>query len=140
MSIDTEKSELLRQFNEINDLAIIRALKDLLNHKEPDRNLYQSDTQLPLSYSPEVIEVNSKKYILNYPLRCLVKQEDNHFTIKNETLDIYAVGSSIEDAEYDFAEEFDNLYKTLNSLNDDQLTSRMTNIKKFINLYVNRIQ
>jgi len=92
-----------------------------------------------LSYAPETINVDNRRYILNYPLRCLFEKEDGHFIIKNESLDIYAVGKTVDDVENDFNEEFDNLYKTLNSLNESQLTLRMNNIKKIINLYVNHV-
>ena len=92
-----------------------------------------------LSYAPATINVDYRSYILNYPLRCLFEKEEDHFIIKNESLDIYAIGKTVDDAENDFNEEFDNLYKTLNSLNESQLTLRMNNIKKFINLYVNQV-
>jgi len=92
-----------------------------------------------LSYSPAIIKVDNRQYILNYPLRCLFEKEEDHFIIKNESLDIYAVGKTGDDVESDFNEEFDNLYKTLNSLTENQLTLRMNDIKKFINLYVNHV-
>jgi len=92
-----------------------------------------------LSYSPAIITADGRRYILNFPLRCLFEKEDDHYIIRNESIDIYAVGKTVEEVETDFNEEFDNLYKTLNSLNDDQLTIRMNTIKKFVNLYVNYV-
>ena len=92
-----------------------------------------------LSYSPSVIAIDDRRYVLNYPLRCLFEKEEDHYIIKNESLDIYAVGKTVDDVETDFNEEFDNLYKTLTSLSESQLTTRMNNIKKFMNLYVNHV-
>ena len=92
-----------------------------------------------LSYSPSVIAIDDRRYVLNYPLRCLFEKEEDHYIIKNESLDIYAVGKTVDDVETDFNEEFDNLYKTLTSLSESQLTTRMNDIKKFMNLYVNHV-
>ena len=39
-----------------------------------------------LSYSPEMINTNGKKYILNFPLMCLLEEEDDVFTIKIECI------------------------------------------------------
>jgi len=38
--------------------------------------------------------------------------------------------------ERDFFEEFDYLYRTLNSLDNDKMTSRLQKIRLFINHYV----
>ena len=134
MNIAAERKALIKQFNEVQDVGLIQAIKDLLTpkeHGEPARHT--------LSYAPEVIEFNNRKYTLNYPLRCLFVREDDHFIIKNELLDIYAVGDSESEAEKDFGEEFDYLYRTLNSLADTKMTSRLQNIKLFINHYVKNV-
>ena len=139
MNIAAEKKELIRQFNEVHDLAIIQAVKNLLNNKAPQPTAHAEEVHIQLSYSPEQIVAGNKTYILNYPLRCLFEKMDDHFVIKNETLDIYAAGKTEAETINDFSDEFDNLYSTLNRLTEQQLTTRMSNIKKFINLYINQI-
>jgi hypothetical protein len=96
--------------------------------------------QLSLSYSPETISVNNKKYILNYPLRCLFDKEEDYYVINNEQLDIIGTGLSREDAETNFNEEFDYLYVRLNSLIDNHLSNRLLGIKLILNNCVKVVQ
>jgi len=139
MNLAAEKSALIRQFNDLQDLNIVEAIKNFLKPKDGNRENEQWLATHSLSYSPAVMKANDRKYILNYPLRCLLEIEEDHFVIKNEILDIYAVGKTTGEAETDFGDEFDNIYKTLNSFGENQLTTRMSNIKKFINLYVKQV-
>lgn len=92
-----------------------------------------------LSYSPEVININNKQYIFNFPLRCLFEKEDDYYLIQNELLDIVATGLTQDDAETNFNEEFDFLYNRLNSLNNDKLSKHLSRIKGIINSYVKEI-
>jgi hypothetical protein len=96
--------------------------------------------QYSLSYSPTTISVNNKKYILNYPLRCLFDKEKDYYIISNEQLDIIGTGLSQKDAETNFNEEFDYLYVRLNSLVDNQLSNRLLKTKSVLNSYVKAIQ
>src|SRR5690606_14955522 len=41
-----------------------------------------------LSYSPEVINIHEKQYLLNYPLRCLFEKEEDYYVIHNEQLNL----------------------------------------------------
>jgi hypothetical protein len=93
-----------------------------------------------LSYSPETISVNGKKYMLNYPLRCLFEKEKGYYVINNEQLDIIGTGLSREEAEENFNEEFDYLYVRLNSLNDRQLSDRLLRIKSMLNCFVKMVR
>ena len=92
-----------------------------------------------LSYSPEVINVNKKQYILNFPLRCLFAKEDDFYVINNEQLDIIGTGLTQDDAEQNFNEEFDFLYKRLNSLEDNQLNKRLLRIKRVLISFVKQV-
>ena len=92
-----------------------------------------------VSYSPASITTNNRKYIFNFPLMSSFQKEDDHYVIKNELLDIYAVGESEQDAENDFKEEFDYLYQTLNSFNENEITERLKTIKTFINFFVKEV-
>jgi hypothetical protein len=99
-----------------------------------------SKQQLSLSYSPEAISVNNKKYILNYPLRCFFDKEDDYYIINNEQLDIIGTGLSQKDAEINFNEEFDYLYVRLNSLADNKLSKRLLGVKLVLNNCVKAVQ
>jgi len=89
-----------------------------------------------LSYSPDYILVNNRKYVFTTAPISLFQKEDGHYVIKNELLDIYAVGESEDEVERDFNEEFDYLYQRLNSLSDNEMTTRLKTIKTFINYFV----
>jgi hypothetical protein len=92
-----------------------------------------------LAYSPAAISVNSKTYMLSYPLSCLFEKEDGYYVITSEQLDIIGTGLSKEAAEANFNEEFDYLYVRLNSLDDSLLSSRMLRIKSTINNFVKSV-
>lgn len=92
-----------------------------------------------LSYSPEVININSRQYLFNYPLRCLFEKEDDYFVINNEMLGIIGTGVSQVEAEQNFNEEFDFLFNRLNSLEYSQLGKKMFNAKTFMNVIVKEI-
>ncbi|WJJ96531.1 hypothetical protein [Algibacter luteus] len=98
-----------------------------------------STAQHSLSYSPEVINVNRKQYILNFPLRCLFAKEDDYYIINNEQLDIIGTGETQAEAEQNFNEEFDYLYNRLNSLKDSQLNKRLLRIKSVLNSFVKEV-
>ncbi len=89
-----------------------------------------------ISYTPDFIIANNRKYIFNSSPVSLLQKEKDHYIIKNDLLDIYAVGETEAEAENDFAEEFDYLYQRLNSLSDTNLSDRFIAIKNFINYFV----
>jgi predicted RNase H-like HicB family nuclease len=92
-----------------------------------------------ISYSPDIVNVSEKQYILFYPLRCSFEKEEDYYIIKNELIDIIATGLTIEEAETNFNEEFDFLYTRLNQLDNSKLSPRMQNIKTAINLFVKEV-
>ncbi len=92
-----------------------------------------------LSYSPEIINVNNRQYILQFPLRCLFEKEDDFYTIENELLDVIGTGLTQDEAEQNFNEEFDFLYHRLNQLTDEQLTKRLIRIKITLNSYIKEV-
>ena len=98
-----------------------------------------SNSKHSLSYSPEIINVNSKQFILNFPLRCLFEKEDNYYIINNEQLDIIGTGITQDEAEVNFNEEFDYLFLKLNSLEENQLSKRLIRIKSVINSFVKEV-
>jgi hypothetical protein len=93
-----------------------------------------------LSYSPEIINVNNKQYILHHPLRCLFEKIENYYLIENEILDLIGTGETQDEAEINFNEEFDFLYQRLNNLNDNELSEKFVRIKNFINSFVKEVK
>ncbi|MFV5702661.1 hypothetical protein ACM55F_12390 [Flavobacterium sp. XS2P12] len=98
-----------------------------------------STSKHSLSYSPEVINVNNKQYILNFPLRCLFEKEEDYYVINNELIDIIGTGITQDDAEQNFNEEFDYLYSKLNSLEDTELNKRLLRVKNVLNSFVKEV-
>lgn len=93
-----------------------------------------------LEFAPEVIVFKSAKYILRFPLRCLFEEEDNYFIIQSELLGIIGTGSTEDEAENSFAEEFDFVYNKLNSLEDSMLTDNNKFIKNNFNHLVLKVE
>ncbi len=91
-----------------------------------------------LEYAPLVIVAESTKYFLKYPLRCLFEKEDNYYIIQSEMLGIIGTGRTDNDAETSFAEEFDYLYKRLQSLNTDSLTNHNQVVKNILTHYIEK--
>ena len=85
------------------------------------------------------IHFDNKTYQLNFPLRCQLEKEDGVFSITSEMLDIIGTGVNEKDAYQNFCQEFDFIYNRHNDLNDNQLSNRLLNIKKIINLTVKGI-
>jgi predicted RNase H-like HicB family nuclease len=107
--------------------------------KKKIEQLYRkSDTTL--SYSPDVIVYNDKAYVLNFPLRSSLDKENDYYVIHNEMLDIIGTGETEDDAEKNFAEEFDFIYKRYNELNDNQLSDKLNRIKVFLNHLVKSVE
>jgi predicted RNase H-like HicB family nuclease len=122
----------LGRYNTIPFDSLVEIVKSL-------RELYSKE-QHSLSYSPETVSVSNKKYVLNYPLRCLFDKEDNYYVIRNEQLDIIGTGESREEAETNFSEEFDYLYVRLNSLEENQLSGRLVCIRQMLNNFVREVK
>jgi hypothetical protein len=99
-----------------------------------------SVNKFSLEYSPVVIIAENTKYFLKYPLRCLFEKEDNYYIIQSEMLGIIGTGLTDNDAETSFAEEFDYLYKRLQSLNADSLTNHNQLIKNILTHYIEKVE
>ncbi|MBW8050667.1 MAG: hypothetical protein FVQ77_10090 [Cytophagales bacterium] len=94
------------------------------------------NTVYTLDYAPEKIVTGANVYYLRYPLRCLFEKEDNYFIIKSELIDIIGTGETEDEAEQNFAEEFDFIYHRYNELPDNKLSERIKVIKTFLNYIV----
>jgi hypothetical protein len=135
-----EISESLQE-TVMSDETVIGSIKIIKNKGKITMTIQETypKSNHSLSYSPEIINIRNKKYVLNYPLRCLFEKEDNYYIINNEQLDIIGTGLSKEDAEINFNEEFDYLYTRLNSLDDNQLNKRLLRIKYTLNNFVKEV-
>ncbi len=98
-----------------------------------------SDKQASLSLAPDVIISNSHTYKLFGPLRCLLEKEDDYHVMTCEILDLVGTGSTIEEAEQSFAEEFEYIYNRYNSLPDAELTKRLQSIKTILNALIKQV-
>lgn len=93
-----------------------------------------------LNYAPDVIVVQDKKYILKFPIRCFFEKEDNYYIIQSEMLDIIGTGKTPDDAESNFSQEFDFIYKRYNELPDEKLSDHLRLVKTIMNQIVDTIE
>ena len=85
-------------------------------------------------HSNSTDSIRSKTYELNFSLRCQLEEDNGCISITSEMLDIIGTGKTENEAYQSFCQEFDFIYNRYNDLNDNQLTDRLLNIKKMINL------
>lgn len=82
------------------------------------------------------IQFEQTLYNLRYPIYCELIHEDESYSLENKQLGIYAFGKTIEEAQVNFAEDFDYIFTRYNSLSNDELTQDVITIKQFLNLIV----
>ncbi len=99
-----------------------------------------SDQSVSLSHTWEKIEFDGKKYLLHFPLRCLLEKEDKTYLIKSEMLDLVGTGETEMEAEESFAREFDFIYNRYNGLDDSRLSPRLRRIKNTLNHLVKSVE
>jgi hypothetical protein len=97
-------------------------------------------TKTSVSFSPEVINVAKKQYILNFPLRCSFEQEDDYFVIQYELLDLIGTGLTEDEAESNFNEEFDFLYTKLTSMSDKKMSKHLQRVKQIFQELVQTVK
>ncbi len=94
---------------------------------------------ISMSYAVSEIDFNGKKYILNFPLRCLFEKEDDYFVIQSEMLDIIGTGKTKEGAELSFKQEFDYIYTLYMNTDDEKLSKRLVKIKILLTNIVKQV-
>lgn len=99
-----------------------------------------SGAKYSLEYAPDNIVFEDIVYRLQHPLRCYFAKEDDYYIIQSELLGIIGTGRNEDEAERSFAEEFDYLYKKLQSLNSKQLTRHNMFIKNLFSHIVENIE
>jgi hypothetical protein len=110
--------------------------------KQPKKKIldYYESPDLCVAFNPKSLRHYNNNYIFTSNLMCEVIKEGNSIFIKNSMLDLIGVGETQMDAEIDFAEEFDFIYRRCNELPDEKLTDRLISIKKLLNIYVKQVE
>lgn len=97
------------------------------------------DVHSGLSYSTDKVLHKGKLYELYSPIRCKFSQEADYFLIESEQLGIVGTGKTVQEAENNFAEEFDYIYNSYNQLPDHQLSEKINRIKKVLNAIILKV-
>ena len=141
------KKELISELKEISETVAesdeaVGKIKITIKAGKTYRRIIDtySGKKFSLEYAPDVIVAGTIKYFLKYPLRCLFEKEDNYYIIQSEMLGIIGTGLTEDDVENSFAEEFDFMYKRLNSLNTASLTNHNLLIKNIIAQIVEKVE
>lgn len=141
------KNQLIAEIKEEKDLsaetdegyAKIKITKKRGRETHKIMHLYTKEN-ISLDFSPELIVTEQRIYHLNYPLRCLLEQEDNYFVIQSEMLGLIGTGNTEDEAEKSFSDEFDFIFQRYNSLKESELTNNVKMIKTILNHYVNHVE
>ena len=134
--IDSDNNESIEEIIFARQKRITKGSKSRVHTLEQ----YSPNKSISLSYAPDVIEIDVKKYILNFPLRCNLEHEDDYYLITCEMLDIIGTGLTEEEAEKNFNQEFDFIYTRYNELKDENLSIRIINIKKILQIVVKSVE
>lgn len=139
--VEIKKPEQLYEFEEQFGVARVKfSTKDGKKLKKPSIQEIYTKKTVSLDYSPEIIVVGKKVYNLSFPLRCLFEKEDDFYIIKSELIDIIGTGKTEDEAEQNFAEEFDFIYNRYNELQENKLSDRIKIIKTFLNYIVKDVE
>jgi hypothetical protein len=93
-----------------------------------------------LSFAPLHIVTLKRTFNLHSPLQCEIKKDEDHFIIKNDMLDLYATGDTIDAAEFDFYNEFSESYDWFQSKQDSELSGRLQRAKIMMMNFIDSIE
>lgn len=91
------------------------------------RIIHFSTTQSTVIINKEKFEVPLSRDVI-----CEIQYMDGFLYLSNKELEIETVGTSFLEVEKDFIDEFNYLFKRLNSLSDDLLSSPLQKIKNLV--------
>jgi len=100
---------------------------------------FSEDKHADLSYTTDTIVYENTIYELISPLRCKFSKEDDYFLIESELLDIVGTGMTEDEAEKNFAEEFNYIFKRYNELEEKKLSDKIRRIKAILNSIILKI-
>jgi len=98
----------------------------------------ESESKLVMQY--QTIEHNHTRYNLDTPELFIVIEEGKGFILENERLDIYAAGSSVNEAKEDLVYQFDASYRRFMELDDSKLSNGMLRIKNYYKYIIKSIE
>lgn len=82
------------------------------------------------------ITFNGIKYHLKGSISAKIYLEDNLYHLQNEYLGILAFGSTLDEAELNFAEQFDYIYNEYQQYSDDELSETVKQIRDYLKFIV----
>jgi predicted RNase H-like HicB family nuclease len=135
----TKISESVDIKEEYEAVAKIRVVKKGGKISKSTKDVFDTKHGEP-SFAFDVIVHNKRSYELAFPLRCKIEKENNYYVIQSEMLDIVGTGKTIDEAEYNFSEEFHFVFERYNELPDKKLSERVRRIKTLINSLVAKIE
>lgn len=124
---------------EYDAVAKVRVIKKGKHIKRTTKDVFEGKHASP-GYNTDIIVHNNKAYILAFQLRCKLEKEDGYYVIESEMLDIVGTGKTLDEAEKNFSEEFDFIYRRYNELSDKKLSDRVKRIKSILNSMVLKIE
>ncbi len=132
---EIKKDEIIHVTKAVGNIEIIRKEGKIQKRV----TTYFEDKHADLSYCTDTIIYGDTVYELHSPLRCKLSKEDNYFLIESEQLDIVGTGLTEDDAEKNFAEEFNYIYKRYKELPDHKLSDRIIRIKKILDAIITKV-
>lgn len=98
------------------------------------------DKEAITSLKFDKISFFSKTYVFKFPILFQIYSEGQGTIIENEQLDLYASGETKTEAKIELHSQFDNSYRRLNELHDDQLNPKLLEVKKYLNSIIKTVK
>lgn len=98
------------------------------------------DKEAITSLKFDKISFFSKTYVFKFPILFQIYSEGQGTIIENEQLDLYASGETKTEAKIELYSQFDNSYRRLNELHDDQLNPKLLEVKKYLNSIIKTVK
>lgn len=131
------ETELIKE--EYEAVAKIKVVKRGTQITRTTKDMFDTKHGEP-GFATNSISYGNKTYVLAFPLRCKLEKEDDYFVIQSEMLDIVGTGKTIDEAENNFSEEFNFVFKRYNELPKNKLGDRLQRIKTILNSLVLKIE
>jgi hypothetical protein len=135
----TKISESTEAREEYEAVAKVKVVKKGAKFTRSTKDVFMTRHGEP-GYATDVIVHKKTSYLLAFPLRCKIEKEEGYYVIESEMIDIVGAGSTIEEAEKNFSEEFHFVYRRYNQLPYGQLGDRLRRIKTILNSIVLKIE
>lgn len=131
------ETELIKE--EYEAVAKIKVIKRGNQITRTTKDMFDTKHGEP-GFATDVISYGKTTYVLAFPLRCKLAKEEDYFVIQSEMLDIVGTGKTIDEAENNFSEEFNFVFKRYNELPENKLGDRLIRIKTILNSLVLKIE